>query len=229
MVQLTEINNTKAILINSDNIADDMKYAIANNIKKIVISSRIGNYKLDNINFVEAYPEIQDLTISTYLNIDYSAIHSLKALKKLSIDVLAVDNQEIDFNNFQSLEDLNFNWRKKTINLEKCTNLKSLIISKYKKKDLEEFSNFSNLETLFVWQSSIESLEGIESLVNLKRLSLFKNKKLTSLKGLENLTSLVDLEIDECKSLHSIEEVNQLKNLKTIKIENCGAIINFTL
>lgn len=229
MIQLTEINSTKAILINSDNIADDMKYAIANNIKKIVVSSRIGNYKLDNINFVEAYPEIQDLTISTYLNIDYSAIHFLKELRKLSIDVLAVDNQEIDFNNFQKLEDLNFNWRKKTINLDKCTNLKSLIISKYKKKDLEEFSNFKNIETLFVWQSSLESLEGIESLANLKRLSLFKNKKLTSLKGLENLTNLVDLEIDECKSLESIEEVRQLKNLKAIKIENCGNIADFTL
>lgn len=229
MIQLTEINNTKAILINSDNIADDMEYAIKNKIKKIVISSRIGNYKLDNANFLEAYPEIQDLTISTYLNIDYSAIHFLKALKKLSVDVLAVDNQEIDFSNFQKLEDLNFNWRKKTNNLDKCTNLKSLIISKYKKKDLTEFLNFRNLDTLFVWQSTIESLEGIESLNNLKRLSLFKNKKLTSLKGLENLTSLVDLEIDECKSLESIEEVSQLKNLKAIKIENCGAIDNFTL
>lgn len=229
MAQLTEINSEKAILVNSDNIADDMKYAIVNNIKKIVISSRIGNYKLDNINFVEAYPEIQDLTISTYLNIDYSAIHSLKALRKLSIDVLAVDNQEIDFSNFQNLEDLNFNWRKKTINLEKCTSLKSLIISKYKKKDLTEFSNFRNLNTLFVWQSSIESLDGIESLANLKRLSLFKTKKLTSLKGLENLTGLVDLEIDECKSLESIEEVKQLKNLKAIKIENCGAVEDFAL
>ena len=82
MIQLTDINNEKAILINSDNIADDMEYAIKNNIKKIVISSRIGNYKLDNANFLEAYPEIQDLTISTYLNIDYSAIHFLKGLKK---------------------------------------------------------------------------------------------------------------------------------------------------
>ena len=105
MVKLTEINNEKAILINSDNIADDMEYAIKNKIKKIVISSRIGNYKLDNINFVEAYPEIQDLTISTYLNVDYSAIHFLKGLTKLSIDVLAVDNQEIDFSSFENLED----------------------------------------------------------------------------------------------------------------------------
>lgn len=115
MIQVTVIDNTKAILINSDNIADDMEYAIKNEIKKIVISSRIGNYKLDNVNFLEAYPEIQDSRISTYLNIDYSAIHFLKALKKLSIDVLAVDNQEIDFNNFQNLEDLNFNWRKKQL------------------------------------------------------------------------------------------------------------------
>lgn len=224
MVKLTEINNEKAILINSDNIADDMEYAIKNKIKKIVISSRIGNYKLDNINFVEAYPEIQDLTISTYLNVDYSAIHFLKGLTKLSIDVLAGDNQEIDFSSFENLEDLNFNWRKKTINLDKCSNLKSLIISKYKKKELTEFSNFRNLETLFVWQSSIENLDGIENLSNLRRLSLFKNKKLTSLKGLENLKNLVDLEIDECKSLESIEELKQLKNLKTLKIENCGNI-----
>ena len=229
MAQLTEINDEKAILINSDNIADDMEYAFENKIKKIVISSRIGNYKLDNINFLEAYPEIQDLTISTYLNIDYSAVHFLKELRKLSIDVLAIDNQGLDFSSFQKLEDLNFNWRKKSINLDKCTNLKSLIISKYKSKNLNEFSLLLNLETFFLWQSSIENLDGIESLVNLKLLSLFKNKKLTSLKGLGNLTNLVDLEIDECKSLESIEEVKQLKNLKTLKIENCGNIENITL
>ena len=38
MVKLTEINNEKAILINSDNIADDMEYAIKNKIKKSIFS-----------------------------------------------------------------------------------------------------------------------------------------------------------------------------------------------
>lgn len=227
--KIVETPNGKAIYVKSSQIADDMHYAEKNNIKNIIISQYENQYTLNNVDFLEHYLFIENVTISTWENIDYSALKHLKNLKILNINILAIDKGELDFNDFPNLEDLGVAWNNKRKNISSLKNLKILGLIKYKSKNLNEFSSLLNLEKLILGQSTIESLEGIESLVNLKRLSLFKNKKLTSLKGLENLTSLVDLEIDECKSLESIEEVSQLKNLKAIKIENCGAIEDFRL
>lgn len=38
MIKITEINDEKVILINSDNITDDMDFAEKNDIKNIIIS-----------------------------------------------------------------------------------------------------------------------------------------------------------------------------------------------
>lgn len=222
--KIVETTNGKAIYVKSHQIADDMHYAEKNNIKNVIISQYENQYTLNNVDFLQHYASIENITISTWENIDYSALKYLKNLKVLNINILAVDKGELDFNDFPNIEDLGIAWNNKRKNISSLKNLKILGLIKYKSKNLNEFSSLLNLERLILGQSSIESLAGIESLVNLKRLSLFKNKKLTSLKGLENLTNLVDLEIDECKSLESIEELKQLKNLKTLKIENCGNI-----
>jgi len=218
--KIVEKTSGKAIYVNSSQIADDMHYAEKNNIKHVIISQYDNQYTLNNVDFLEHYLFIENITISTWENIDYSALKYLKNLKVLNINILAVDKGELDFNDFPNLEDLGIAWNSKRKNISSLTNLKVLGLIKYKAKNLNEFSSLLKLEKLILGQSSIESLEGIESLANLKRLSLFKNKKLISLKGLESLTKLTELEIDECKSIVSIDEVNKLKSLKILKIEN---------
>ncbi len=227
--KIVETPNGKAIYVKSSQISDDMHFAENNNIKNIIISQYEKQYTLNNVDFFQQYLFIENVTISMWENIDYSALKYLKNLKILNINILDVDNGELDFNDFPNLEDLGITWNNKRKNLSSLKNLKILGLIKYKAKNLNEFTSLLNLERLILGQSSLESLEGIESLINLKRLSLFKNKKLSTVKGLENLPNLINLEIDECKSLESIEEVKQLKNLKTLKIENCGNFVNITL
>lgn len=222
--KIVETANGKAIYVKSNQIADDMYYAEKNKIKHIIISQYENQYTLNNVDFLQHYPFIENITISTWENIDYSALKYLRNLKILNINILAIDKGALDFNDFPNLEDLGIAWNNKRKNISNLNHLKILGLTKYKSKNLKELSSLLSLEKLILGQSSIENLEGIEGLVNLKRLSLFKNKKLASLKGLENLTNLADLEIDECKSLESVEEVHKLKNLKTLKIVNCGNI-----
>jgi hypothetical protein len=195
-------------------------------IFNIVLTSR-GEFRFEekNIDFVKNYSDdIISISITTYQNFDYSAIHYLTNLNEIAIEVLATDNQELDFIHFPKLEKLTFDWRKKTKNLDKLYNLKELLISKYKKENLSEFSELSKLETLFVWQSSIENLEGGDNLSSVKRLSLYGDRKLTSLKGIEKFKNLTILEIDGCKSIGSINEISSLENLEILKIDNCGDI-----
>ena len=217
------INNEKYICIENEN---DMILAKNKQIFNIVLTSR-GEFRFEekNIDFVKNYSDdIISISITTYQNFDYSAIHNLTNLNEIAIEVLATDNQELDFIHFPKLEKLTFDWRKKTKNLDKLYNLKELLISKYKKENLSEFSELSKLETLFVWQSSIENLEGGDNLSSVKRLSLYGDRKLTSLKGIEKFKNLTILEIDGCKSIGSINEISSLENLEILKIDNCGDI-----
>lgn len=217
------IDNKKYICIENEN---DMILAKNKQIFNIVLTSR-GEFKFEekNIDFIKNYSNyINSLSITTYQNIDYSAIHHLTNLNEIAIEILAADSQELDFIHFPKLEKLTFDWRKKTKNLDKLYNLKELLISKYKKENLSEFSELSKLETLFVWQSSIENLEGGDNLSSVKRLSLYGDRKLSSLKGIEKFKNLTILEIDGCKSIGSINEICSLENLEILKIDNCGDI-----
>ena len=175
------INNEKYICIENEN---DMILAKNKQIFNIVLTSR-GEFRFEekNIDFVKNYSDdIISISITTYQNFDYSAIHYLTNLNEIAIEVLATDNQELDF------------------------------------------IHFPKLETLFVWQSSIENLEGGDNLYSVKRLSLYGDRKLSSLKGIEKFKNLTILEIDGCKSIGSINEISSLENLEILKIDNCGDI-----
>lgn len=222
-IYTSTINQEKYICVQNE---DDLITARNNQISNIVFTSK-GEYQFEkkDIDFVRDFANIiKSISITTYNNFNYSAIHYLTNLKEISIGVLASDNQEIDFINFHRLEKLNFDWRKKAKNLNKLHNLKELLISKYKKENLSEFSELTKLEILFVWKSAIENLEGGDNLSSVNRLSLYGNRNLTTLKGIEQLKNLTKLEIDGCKSINSIEEISSLENLEVLKIDNCGDI-----
>lgn len=224
MEKIKQIDDYNVLLLDSDNIAKDMYFAQKNGIKSILISSRIGNFKLTNTDFLQDYPEIERLYISTYDVIDYSAICYLKKLRKLSIDILAKDNQEIDFNYFPYLEEISFDWRKKTKNIENSLRLKYVNISKLKAKNLDIFSKLNNLESFSVFESSIENLEGIENCKKIKRLTLVRCSKLTSIEIISQLSELEHIKISNCKNIASFKVLESLKNIKFLELHNCGEI-----
>ena len=213
----------KAIYVSSDTIEEDMLFLKKNNVKGVIISNDNG-YKLNHVDFFKTYDFIEIVIISLYLETDYSAIHYLKKLKVLSLNILCKDNQAIDFSCFPELVTCCFNWRAKTKFLFECTSLEDLSLSKFKGANLENFKNLENLKWLQIYQSSIENLNGIENLYNLERLDLYGNRKLVSFVGIGHLRVLKQLKVSSCKGLNDLDEFSSLENLEKLEINNCGDI-----
>ncbi len=220
-----EIVNTelgKAVYVGSG-IESTMDYVVKNNIKGLIISHDKG-YRATNVDFLRNYPFIEFITIQYYGNIDLSGIHHLEQLKQLVLNIIANDNQPIDFTCFPYLEDCRFSWRPKAKSLFECNSLKFLRINKFKKEDLVDLRKLSNLSCLQITSSPIKSLKGIERL-NLKALGLYYLTKLESLAHIEGLVStLKELDIQACKRINSIREVVSLENLEKLGVNNCGEI-----
>ncbi len=211
-------------MIDSDFIEENLRFAKVNKLDNFLISARIGNYKLKDINFLIDYPQIEKLYISVYEYIDYQIINSLQNLHTLSIDVLANDNQKIDFSNFPKLEKLSFDWRLKEENLDNVRTLRYLTIGKFKKKDLTYLSKLNKIESLGIFQSQIKSLNGINELTNLKKLCIVLCPKLSKLDGISACENLEELIIANAKNINDINELSKLKKLRKIRIESCGNI-----
>lgn len=221
-----EIVNTelgKSAYISSDNIADEMEAVRRGNILGIILSFDKG-YTLNNVDFLKDYTFIERITISSYQGINYAGLHHLNNLKFLAINVLAKDNQEIDFNMFPKLEDCRFTWRPKASSIFNCTSLKRLDIIKFNKDNLQDLSKLINLKILDLRQSSFKSLVGIESL-GLEKLGLYYLSKLENLQTVDKLSkSLKVLDIESCKNINDIHEISQLHNLEKLGLNNCKQI-----
>lgn len=221
--KIIETEKGKAIYIESDQIIDDMYLAEKQNIKNLIISEYNNLYKIKNLDFLKDYPFIENITISAFNQIDYSAIHYLNNLRILNINLLISDKGEIDFNSFPKIEEVGIEWNKKRINFFETKSLKDIFISKYKNKDLEDFKELKNLTSLNIFQSSIENLNGIAYLQNLKFLKLGYNRKLSEINTIEN-NNLKEIKIENCKNISNLNFVRHLKNLVKLTVDDCGEI-----
>jgi hypothetical protein len=216
----TELGN--AVYVGSD-VETTMDYAIKNNIKGIIISHGKG-YRNSNVDFLKKYTFIENLIIQYYGSIDLTGIHSLINLKRMALNIIANDNQVIDFSCFPFIETCMFDWRPKAKSIFNCKSLKYLRINKLKKDDLTDFRELSNIEVLKIASSSIKSLKGIEQL-NLHTLGLYYLNRLESIANIEGLVgTLKVLDIQTCKKINSIKEISTLENLEKLGINNCGDI-----
>ncbi len=200
-----------------------MEYVENNGIKGVIVSFDYG-YRGSNLDFLKNYPFLETITIQYYGDIDISAIHYLNNLKKIAINIITNDTQLIDFTCFPILDTCFFDWRPKAKSIFQCTTLRDLRISKFKKDDLANLQELTNLESLLISSSPIKSLKGIENLKlsSLKLNYLTKLDSLTYIEGLAN--SLQELDIHACKKINSIESISFLKRLDKLGVNNCGEI-----
>jgi hypothetical protein len=221
-IEIAKTELGEAVYIGSD-VESTMVYVTKNNIKGIIISHDKG-FRDTNVDFLKKYSFIENLIIQYYGSIDLTGIHSLINLKRMALNIIANDNQLIDFTCFPHIETCMFDWRPKAKSIFKCKSLKYLRINKLKKNDLTDFKELSNLEVLKIASSSIKTLKGIETL-KLNTLGLYYLNSLVSLVNVDGLAStLKELDIQTCKKINNIKDVASLVNLEKLGINNCGEI-----
>ncbi|MEI7767715.1 MAG: hypothetical protein WCJ97_09800 [Phycisphaerae bacterium] len=212
-----------AVWIESDRINDCMEYYKKHGLSHIAISSAMG-YALRDIDFLQDYPCIQGVILSSVRNIDISGLAILKKLEYLSIS----DNvQPLDLSVFPSLKVLRAQWHPQ-LKLPEGGTLHDVWLHGYRPiaKNLSELVWMANLENLSIIQSPIQSLVGIEKFKSLRRIEL---SYCTKLVDIGPITGLIDgnLETIECNSCRKIADhsaVKELPRLRVLRFNHCGEI-----
>lgn len=179
-------------------------------------------FKGNDLSFLNVCTHLKSFYL-THLTIDnIEAVHRLGSLRQLSLETYA--KSPIDFSCFPKLESCSFEWIKSSKSLFDCTKLQNLFVDKLPEKDLRNASKLRRLQVLRLYSASLESLEGIEALVNLRRIELAICRKLTSLHGIEHLSKLKRLEIESCNRIDSLDPISKLTNLRRLSMPDCGDI-----
>lgn len=131
---------------------------------------------------------------------------NLKAIK---------DGNSYDISNLTMLENSKFVNTLETIYLVRNN---TTVSGTPKINSISSLKNYINLKELTIENANISSLEGIENLKKLTKLSLKKNK-ITSVESLSEDTNLQEINLSDNK-IYSLYGIENLKQLKYLNIEN---------
>ena len=213
------------LLVESNKILQTIDYINSNKISRINLNSSHG-YFLKNIDFVtEVADVIEDINIVDD-DINPKKIESLHHLKKLRLNEY---DYPLDFSNFSQLESCGMRWRKNLSNLNACTKLKRLSLSKfpYTEKTADFLMGLEQIESLEFVQSKFANLEFLQNFPNLKTFELWYIIVLENIDGLKYCAdSLNRLILDHCKRIENYEVLGQLTELKWLNVTDSRELEN---
>jgi protein phosphatase 1 regulatory subunit 7 len=212
----------KSIIINSDNIDECMQVYNENHLDGVAITTS-HHYRLQDVDFLAEYPEIEHISISEGID-NINAIHTLPNLKSM---IMSGKNRKLDFSFFPSLTNLTIDWSPYLLNMDKCKQLRHLFLYNYvpKTKNCSDISNVTWVKKLGITQSSISTLAGLEKFDQLEELEFNYCSKLDTLCCLDkSKETLVSLLFDHCKSIKNHEYATQFSHLNTLAHNNGGII-----
>jgi Leucine-rich repeat (LRR) protein len=210
----------QCVTVQSDRIDECLDFFYSGDFDGLWIS-RIHGYELENVDFLERYPDLTHVEIMSRVS-DLCALHSLVNLKYLLIS----DNQKpLDFSCFTELESLYAEWSSKFENIAHCRNLKRISLRRYQSKhgNLSDLSGLAHLEEVGIVQSPIVSLRGLGELERLKKLELSHLGKLTLIDEIDrNAESLEFLMFSVCRKIRNHAFVRVLRKLRVLAFNDCG-------
>lgn len=203
------ISDKAEIVIYEQDTDKYVKYINTHNIESIIVHVVEGG--VDSLDFLLDLLEVKHLFINGKL--DCSPIYKLKKLKSLCIN----GESEIRLDKIEGLEYFSTSNPDFIIINKEISSLKTLIISsqdiKSNIKDLQYFKYLNNLDTLVLEFTSIQSLNGIGFLKNLKFLTLSYNRKLFNIDALSEINSLKHIKIEHCNNVQKLDSIGQHKEL----------------
>ena len=134
-----------------------------------------------------------------------------------------------DFKKLSQLEELSVWYGKAFSGIFECAGIKDLQIFKMDAYAAENIAKLQQLETLWIRQASLKSIDGLRSLKNLKKLYFFHLPKLETITSIQECQEITDLYFNCCKKVTDWEVIGKLNNLTNLIIDNCGIMndINF--
>lgn len=201
-------------------------------------------FQSNSVEFLREVGLIEDLRIVHGSIESLTPIESLSQLKQLQLTTNK--GHKLDFTKLPNLTVCRIGWRKELDSIFQCHQLTELLLTEYKAKSTDVFSQLRRLKSLSIWNSLIENLDGLKSLLELQSLDISNTKQLSSIDGLRNfkikkltlagcarladfsplatLRNLESLTIERCQNLKTVEMLSSLANLKEIYLNNIKEI-----
>lgn len=146
-------------------------------------------------------------------------LYQFKALTHLSLPEHI--KFEFDFSHFKDLIYLSGQLPKKHINIQELKHLKYIKLFDYPKKDLYEFSHCTHLQSLSLYNASIENLQGLSACLELEKIDLNDSLKLRTLDGIKaSNKSLKQIQIIGARWLKNADSLKQIPNLEQLRLYN---------
>ncbi len=229
------VEGSKRLIIFLPFLKEGLEFAQKYQYNEIVITSQPSDslfgekYTLD-IDLLSEYKFIKCLILEDPCGyIEPCNINLLSEIKNLEELRIWTDNQfYIDFSYFPSLIRAEFYDSNLICNINHLINLREVHIYNLKSKELEEFSNMTNLEKITLWDASSRSLKGLSELKSIRSINLVRLKNITDLSCINKLRKLIELNLYSCNKLENINAIIDLKKLKTLRIEKCKYITDLS-
>ncbi len=228
---VVEYGERKTAIVSDDSLLELYDYIQENPAVRLSIGCMGYNkydkkYEGEDLKFLKNIPNVKYVNIWMSMIGDFAGLNHLNDLLELSN--LSDEDWKVDFEKFDSIENISLYWNKGIKNLFNRKNLKTLEIRKYKPtkiNDLSEFINLDKLEDLTLTQSSLTSLNGLESLESLKKLCIAYNSKLTTFCMDESIVmeNIKELVIESSKKVDD-SFVRLFPNLECLELRNQGEI-----
>jgi hypothetical protein len=174
-----------------------------------------------DLSFLEEFPNTLYLQVNGDKPVKADTLASLSNLRGLLFES---PGSGIDFSWFPHIEVYTGGWHKGHINVDQCPSLRHLGLRSFNPKsgDLRPLSNCRRLESLYIGRSTITSLDGIETLEDLRTLDIAYMSKLESLDAFRKCESgLRILGIERARNIQSYLPIAALTRLKDLRLFGC--------
>ena len=187
-----------------------------------------GNYSglriqgIEDLSFLKDYPLLRYLEIDGNKPVDMRQLSGLSNLRGLLVESAG---SGINFEWFPELEVFTGTWHADNHNLSSAHELRTMRIWKYaaKEKNLSVIANITRLETLHLTQTPIESLDGLETLEDLRYLDVAYAPKLASLSAFTACSGgLREVSIQNARGIASYQSLSSLSNLRLLILSSCA-------
>ncbi|MGG3806013.1 hypothetical protein [Metabacillus fastidiosus] len=215
-------NEDTVIIKDSSSINESVKYINEFNVKNVDVD----DFNWDDLNFLKECLSIEKLSILNHFIKDLSGIYGLIKLRVLSINETKT-KAEFRIDGLKNLEELYGELPKNTFGINKLKRLQKVELWGYKPKtrNLNEFKNLKSLNVISLAQSRLDTLDGIEEIVNLKSVGLYYLRTLKDITALQDVKApITELFFENCKSIVDFSPIQNLKELEKLKISSSGDI-----
>lgn len=177
-----------------------------------------------DLSFLSDFPDLLYLELVDQPKVKTAPLAELSNLRGLRIET---PGSGIDFSWFPLLEVFVGDWHPDNRNMQHCRELRQLRAWQFKpkSKDLSELADIVRLEWLALTKTNLESLQGIETLEDLRYCEIAYAPELTSLAALSaGQLQLRQFELSHAKKVASYLPLADCRWLRHLKLSSCAPL-----